>query len=75
MKKIDELLEVGYCQHGQVITAENLQKWAYNQLSVAPDLLEACKTALSFISIVHGHTEGDMADQIKQAISKAEGRE
>jgi hypothetical protein len=43
MKQINEYLEVGYCQCGQPLMAEHLSKWAYNQLSAAPDLLEEHK--------------------------------
>ena len=78
MKKIDKLLEVGYCQHGYVITAENLQKWAYNQLVSAPDLLKACKQCADPMGLPVSLTPEETLIQIRrllrQAIAKAEGK-
>lgn len=78
MKKINELLEIGYCQHGYVIPAKNLQKWAYNQLAAAPNLLEACKVAkglLEGLAQANIYKLGNVYNDLAEAISKAEGRE
>ena len=41
MKQIQDETVVGYDGLGNEIKAERLQKWAYHQLSVTPELLEA----------------------------------
>jgi len=73
MKQINEYLEVGYCQCGQPLTAEHLSKWAYNQLSAAPDLLEACKDAYKLIALNRPDTCGYVLVKLSDAIAKAEG--
>ena len=77
MKQINELLEVGYCQHGYIIIAENLQKWAYNQLASAPELLGACKEAKELLEGLDRAEKwklGTVYDDICQAIAKVEGK-
>ena len=63
-----ERIKTGYGEKTQMGIADLI----YRETEIY-GLLAACKVALQFISIVSGHTNGDMAEQIKEAIAKAEG--
>ncbi len=77
MRNIDDDTIIAYDQYGQIVKAERLQKWAYNQLASAPDLLGACKEALANLS---GHPEfwhrkanfRSIGRWLEEAIAKAE---
>uniref|UniRef100_A0A6H1ZRM5 Uncharacterized protein n=1 Tax=viral metagenome TaxID=1070528 RepID=A0A6H1ZRM5_9ZZZZ len=74
MKEITEETAVAYDRDGIEIEAERLQKWAYNQLSIAPELLVACKMVLeawhSKLSNMH-RKEPPYLQVIRDALDKA----
>ncbi len=61
MRKIDDETIIAYDQYGQIVKAERLQKWAYNQLAVAPKLLEVCKLVLESLQQTY-ETAFDVGD-------------
>ncbi len=69
MKQINIDTMVGYGKDGTDMEAGHLQKWAYDQLAAAPDLLEACKMALSCMA---PEDDDITARKLRQAIAKAE---
>ncbi len=47
---------------GKPIVASHLQRWAYNQLSITPELVEILKTCRRYIYDVSKRTLGDHLD-------------
>ncbi len=75
MREIDDDTIIAYDQYGQIVKAERLQKWAYNQLAVAPDFLEACKMRIKEWDGDKKYFKPHESESLKlmrQIISKAE---
>jgi hypothetical protein len=70
MKAISEDTIVGILPDGNIIEAERLQKWAYRQISIAPDLLFTCQTALDVLAI--GGDIENLKQTLRTALKKAE---
>jgi len=72
MKQISENLIIGYDKEGTGIEAERLQKWAYNQLAIAPYLFKVCKHMLGLLESGKKDLNKEWMEILKQAILKDE---
>ena len=59
IKRITEETEIAWTIDGNVIKADRLQKWAYNQLFVVPALVEACQYVIDYHR-KHDSGEGEL---------------
>ncbi len=74
MKIITEDTPVAYDDTGHDILAGSLQRWAYNQLSIAPDMYEFIKELYSAILNNYEKIGASRYVKLEQILTKAEGK-